>query len=74
MAKNRPVQKLGFDGFTSGFSQGNGNCRVHGRVHKDFADAALWKIRRADAGVRFRDRSNKPKRREMEILNRLLEA
>jgi hypothetical protein len=25
----------------------------------------------AEAGVRFRDRSNKPKRREVEILNRL---
>jgi hypothetical protein len=35
------------------------------------ADKAWRKIRRADAGVRFRDRS-KPKRRKIEILNMLL--
>jgi hypothetical protein len=48
-----------FDGFTSGFftRQGNKSRRVHGRARKDFADAALLKSRRADAGVRFQDRS-----------------
>jgi hypothetical protein len=39
------------------FSQGKENRRLR-RLHKDFAAAALWKIRCIDAEVRFQDRSN----------------